>query len=94
MYKNTISFSMHEIRVWYWEEYESGRNWLKVSVSFADKRGLPMKYCADCFIEKAFLESGTLYWDAEAWKEEQVPKLTEKVIKRLYAEKRRGNVWS
>lgn len=88
-----VTLSQHTIKVEHFEEYASGRNWLKVSVSFTDKYGQPNQIISDCYIEKVLLESGVLYWDAEAWKAERVPKLTENVLKRLYNEKRKGNVW-
>lgn len=84
--------SNHNIRVDFYEEFGGGKNWLKVSVEYTDKHQQPKRIYSDAWIDTTFLESQMMYVDGEAWAAEQVPKLTEKVMKTLYLEDRKGNV--
>lgn len=96
-FKEWVATSNHAIQVEHWTEWlegceESTEHILRVSVEYINVWGKATRCNAEAWLNSSILESGLLFSNLEAWKEDQVPRLTEKVIRMLYAEMRKGIV--
>lgn len=95
MFKEWRDTANHTIRVEHWIDGLEGepaddKHILRVSVEYINVWGTSTRINSEAWIANNVLTY--IYWDVHAWKTDQVPKLTEKVLKLLYEEKRKGTV--
>jgi hypothetical protein len=97
MFNRWIETSNHNIRVEHFVDgleacEESNKHILRVSVPYIDLYGHETRIITEAWIDERILNSGVLFKNADEWKEDQVPRLSAKVLTHLYKLYNEGKV--